>query len=72
MASENAHAIEDAITLAGLAVYKQQSDQLYAGKSVATTTADGLMSASDKGRLDGLVEMTDAEIDAAVEAAFAD
>lgn len=72
MASNVPPVIENAITLDGLAVYKQQSDQLYAGKSTATTTSDGLMSAADKAKLDGLsVTLTESEVDAAVAAAFA-
>ena len=72
MASNVTPASADAITLAGLAVYKQQSDQLYAGKSTATTTSDGLMSATDKTKLDSvIVTLTEAEVDAAVAAAFA-
>ena len=72
MASNVTPAIEDAITLDGLRVFKQEADQLYAGKSTATTTSDGLMSAADKARLDGMsVTLTESEVDAAVAAAFA-
>ncbi len=72
MASNVTPAIENAITLDGLAAYKQQSDQLYAGKSTATTTSDGLMSAADKAKLDSMsATLTESEVDAAVAAAFA-
>lgn len=72
MASNVPPVIENAITLDGLAVYKQQSDQLYAGKSTATTTSDGLMSAADKAKLDSMsATLTESEVDAAVAAAFA-
>ena len=65
------HVIEDAITLDGLRVFKQEADQHYAGTSVATTTENGLMSASDKARLDGMVTtLTEAEVKAALDAAF--
>lgn len=72
MASNSSYAIEGAITLDGLRVFKQEADQHYAGTSTATTTSDGLMSASDKTKLDGvIVTLTEAEVDTAVAAAFA-
>ena len=70
MASVKTPAIEDAITLVGLAVFKSESDQHYAGKSKATATSDGLMSSTDKAKLDGIATMTDSQISDAVAAAF--
>jgi hypothetical protein len=63
--------IEDAITLDQLRVFLAGLDGRFATSSLATTTTNGLMSAADKARLDGL-NVTSADIDAAVEAAFAD
>ena len=63
--------IEDAITLDQLRVFLAGLDGRFATSSLATTTTNGLMSAADKTRLDGL-NVTSADIDAAVEAAFAD
>ena len=63
--------IEDAITLDQLRVFLAGLDGRFATSSLATTTTNGLMSAADKTRLDGL-NVTSSDIDAAVEAAFAD
>jgi len=64
MASGNtAFVIEDAITLNGLRVFKQEADQHYAGTSTATESANGLMSDTDKSKLDGITAITNAELD---------
>lgn len=57
MASNSSYAIEGAITLDGLRVFKTEADQHYAGTSTATTSADGLMSSTDKARLDGIASV---------------
>ena len=58
------HVIEDAITLEGLRVFKAEADQHYAGNSIATESANGLMSDTDKVKLDGIAAITNAELDA--------
>lgn len=53
-----------------LGYFKDKCDDVYAGKAVATSSANGLMSSADKTKLDGLKQqdsfkpMDNGEIDA--------
>lgn len=55
--------IEDDITLDGLRIFKQEADQHYAGNSIATESANGLMSDTDKSKLDGITAITNSELE---------
>lgn len=51
------------IDLTRLGAFKAEADQHYAGNSIATESANGLMSDSDKTKLDGIMAITNAELD---------